>query len=385
MFFKSSISKINILYISPFPHLGGGEISLLTLLKNLDRERFKSSLICYSEGPFIEKVKELGIEVIVFERGSFLSNFLIVWRIFRYIKKNNIHLIHINCLDIRAGIAAWLARVPFIGHLRVIFPFTWRDRLFVRLSQKVIAVSNAVVNAFCQDYPECKDKFIVIPNAVEIPVDISAAKIREEFNLSPDVRLVGAVGRIDPCKGYEYFIEAAMLIKERFENVYFFIVGDVSQGDKEGRKYLDMLERQVDELGLKDYFFFMGFREDVLNVIKELDVLVVPSVVLKKNGGEVTEGFGRVAIEAMALGVPVVASNIGGLKETIEDGISGILVPPSNFEAIAEVVLSILIDKIKAITMGKAGRKRVEGLFTIEKHVANIETIYKTLMSSRRT
>lgn len=368
----------NILYISPFSHIGGGEISLLTIIKHLDKGIFNYSLICYAEGPFVEKVKELDVKIIIFKRDSLLSNFSIIWNIFQYIRRNNINMVHVNCLDIRAGIAVWLAGVPFIGHLRVIFPFTWRDYLFVRFSKKVIAVSNAVVNAFCKERPFYRDKFIIIPNAVEVPENIVPAPLKKEYNLPENVKLVGAVGRIDSCKGYEYFIKAANIIRNnKKKDVFFFIIGGISHGDIEGQEYLEMLKSEVNELKLNDRCFFTGFREDVLEVIKVLDVLVVPSVVIKKGGGVVTEGFGRVAVEAMALGVPVVASNIGGLKEIIENNVSGILVPPCNPAAIAEAVTSILSDEIKAgTTMGKNGKKRVEEAFTVQKNMGRIQELY---------
>jgi glycosyltransferase involved in cell wall biosynthesis len=382
MSFKSSINGKNILYISPFPHIGGGEISLLTILKNLDIKRFKLSLICYAEGLFVEKARKLGIDVIVFKRDSLFSNFSILWKLFRYIKKNNIHIVHVNCLDIRAGIAAWLARVPFVGHLRVVFPFTWRDRLFVQLSRKVIAVSNAVVNAFCKESSGYMSKFVVIPNAIEIPGDITPARLREEFGLSSDTKLVGAVGRIYTFKGYEYFIVSANIIKREIPNVAFFIIGGVTH--EEAEMYLNNLKRSVSKLGLSDFFFFTDFREDILSVIAALDILVVPSIEIRKAGGRVTEGFGRVAIEAMAVGVPVVASNIGGLTEIVEDNVSGILVPPGNSNAIAEAALFILTDEVKAKALGEAGRKRVEDFFVIRQQADKIEKLYFKILAKRK-
>jgi len=368
----------NILYVSPFPHIGGGEISLLIILKNLDKKRFKVSLICYAEGLFVEKAKKLGIEVVIFKRDSLFSNFSILWKLFRYIKKNNIHIMHVNCLDIRAGIAAWLARVPFIGHLRVVFPFTWRDRLFVQLSRKVIAVSNAVVNAFCKESSGYMSKFVVIPNAIEIPGDITPARLKEEFRLSSDTKLVGAVGRIDTFKGYEYFIESANIIKKEVPNVAFFIIGGVTH--EEAEMYLNNLKRSVSKLGLSDSFFFTDFREDILSVIAALDILVVPSIEIRKAGGRVTEGFGRVAIEGMAAEVPVVASNVGGLPEIVEDNISGMLVPPGNPNAIAEAVLAIFTDETKAKALGEAGRRTILERFSLKKVIKEIEGVYERIL-----
>lgn len=373
----------NILYISPLSHIGGGEVSLLLILKHLDKERFKIRVICYSEGPVVEKARNLGIDVNIFKRSSFFSNFAIVWDIFRYIKKNNIQLVHVNTLDIRGGIAAWLARIPFIGHLRVIIPFTWRDRLFVRFSGKVIAVSNAAIDAFCGERKYLSEKFIVIPNTVEVTENLTTAPLRRDFSIPEDAKLVGAVGRIDLWKGYEYFIEAATRIKKKIGNIYFFIIGGTSAEDREGQGYLDILERQVYDLGLKGSLFFTGFREDAIETIKALDVLVVPSVVLKMDKGEVTEGFGRVAIEAMAVGVPVVASNVGGLKEIIEDRVSGLLVTPGNPEAIAGAVISLIENPELANSIRNMGKRRFEEVYTPERCIKSLIILYFNILKKK--
>jgi glycosyltransferase involved in cell wall biosynthesis len=366
----------NVIYISPFAHIGGAEKSLLIFLKYLDNRMFKPLLTCYVEGPLIKHARKLDIKTIIFKRDSFLSNFFLVWKIFIYIKQNRIDLVHVNSLDIRAGIAAWLAGVPLIGHLRVIFPFTWRDRLFVQLSNRTIAVSNAVVNAFCRRRSFVRDKFIVIPNATELPRNLTPAPLKQEFGLPTDAKLIGVVGRMDPWKGYEFFLESAAIIKKHWEKIFFFIVGDVVPGDSEGRLYLDILRRKTAELNLQDCLFFAGYREDILKVIKSLNVLVVPSIVLKKNRGKVTEGFGRVVIEAMAVEVPVVVSSVGGLEEIVEDKVSGILVNPGNPSAIAKAVLSILTDESKARKLGVAGQKRVKELFDVHNIMEKITELY---------
>jgi glycosyltransferase involved in cell wall biosynthesis len=370
----------NILYISPLSYIGGGEVSLLTILRHLDKKRFNPSLICYSDGPFIEEVKNQGIEVTVFRKSSFSSDIAVILNILRYIRVKNIQLVHVNSLDIRGGIAAWLAGIPFIGHLRVIFPFTWRDRLFVRLSKKVVAVSNAVVDVFSGERGILRERFIVVPNAVEIPEGLTAAQLRKDFRIPEDAKLIGAVGRIDPCKGYEYFINAASFINKQRKDVYFFIIGGVSDEDIEGKRYLERLKRQVCETGLEEVVFFAGFRKDILEAIKALDILIVPSVVIKKEGGEITEGFGRVAIEAMAVGVPVVASRIGGLREIIEDGISGILVTPGEPQEIAKSVLRILDDEREADSLKKNARKRFERLYTPERCIESLNAIYNDIL-----
>lgn len=373
----------NILYISLFGQLGGGEISLLTILKNLDRNKFFPRLICYSDGPLISKVKGLGVEVGIFQRDSFFSNFSLAWRIFCYIKKHKIELVHVNSLDIRAGLASFLAGTPFIGHLRVIFPFTWRDALFIKFSRRVIAVSNAVKEAFTKRFPVQKDKFVIIANAADIPDKPVKANLREEFGLGSQVRLIGAVGRIDPWKGYEYFIQSAVLIKKEFSDTAFFIIGDIFLRDSEEVEYLVKLKEAVKDSDLEGCFFFAGFREDILNVILALDILVIPSIELKDGRSLRTEGFGRVAIEGMAMGVPVVASNIGGLKEIIDDGLNGLLVSPKDLQAIKNGVLKLLRDTELRNRIICEGRKKVERLYTVQRQLELIAEVYEKVINTK--
>ena len=355
---------MNILYVSPFSHIGGGEVSILTVIANLKRDIFQPLLVCYEDGPFVDKAKRSGIETIVFRRTGLISEFSIIWKLVRYIKKKKICLMHVNSLDIRAGIAAWLAGIPFIGHLRVIFPFTWRDWLFVRLSIFTIAVSEAAADEFCKYSEVYRNKFIVIPNVADIPEAVRAAPLRSEFNIPESAVLIGMAGRMDPFKGHTIFIDAAPLIRKGAPQAWFFIIGGTSPGVGDEVEYLEMLKRRIRGLGLTESFIFTGFRDDILSTIAALDVMVVPSCVIRKGARIVTEGFGRVAIEAMAVGVPVVASDAGGLKEIIEPGVSGLLVPTGNSTLIAEAVIGLLRDRKKADAMRSAAKSRFEALYS---------------------
>lgn len=378
---KLNTKTIRILYVSQFSHIGGGEVSLFTAIKHLNREKFKAYFLCYEEGPLVDKIRALGLETTILKRRSFLSSFLIVWKIFRFIKSHAIEIIHVNSLDIRTGVAAWLAGAPCIGHVRVIFPFSWRDRLFVRLSKKTIAVSNAVVQEFCKDDLKLKEKFIVIYNAIDIPDEVIPAQLHEALGIAAGVKLIGAVGRIDPVKGYEYFIDAAALLKEEMPDIAFLIIGKASLGDQEGMRYFEVLKECIGKAALDNYIFFTGFRDDVLNVIAALDVVVVPTIELKGCGWLRTEGFGRVAIEAMAAGVPVIASCVGGLKEIIEDGKSGLLVAPKDAGAIKDAVKKITSDKALKETLVREGKIRVAELFSVRQHSAALTELYTKLIN----
>ena len=375
---------IPILYINPFSYIGGGEISLLTVLRNLDRNRWSPYVVCYGQGPFVDEVKALGIDVVVFERTGAFSSIGIVYGLCRFIKKNSIRLVHVNCLDIRAAVASLLAGVPYIGHLRVIFPFSWRDRLFVRLSSKTIAVSSAVMECFCKTQLGCSQKFIIIPNPVDIAAPVIPVDVKALYGFSADSIIIGAAGRIDPLKGFEYFIEAAARVRQQLSTARFLIVGDVSADNPREKEYLRLLNQRIDESGLQKDCVLTGFRRDILNVMAGFDILVVPSVTIDTPHGPIGEGFGRVAVEAMALRVPVIVSNTGGLPEIVENGVSGIVVPAADPAALAQEIVDLVKNSGKRTGYAVAGRQRFESFYTCAMHLASLETVYGAALGQEK-
>lgn len=367
----------NILYVSPFGHMGGGEMSVLTIINNLDRSRFRPFIISYEDGPFIKRARESGIDVTVIKRGGPFSEVSVISGIARFIKDKDINLVHVNSLDIRAGIAASLSGVPYLGHLRVIYPFTWRDRLFVRMSAATAAVSEAVVSIFCSGDKSIGDKFVVMPNMVDISSGTQPAPIRSEFNIPADAKLIGMAGRIDPMKGHVLFIEAASIIRKSEPRSKFLVIGKAGNSAEEA--YLKGLKDSVKKAGLEDVFVFTGFRPDILKVMASLDVLVVPSRMLRTAGGIISEGFGRVAIEGMAAGVPVVSTKVGGLPEIIEDGVCGLLVEPDDPEAMARAVVRILNDPANRSSLVSAAKKRFGDMYSV-RAIARIENTYERLI-----
>jgi glycosyltransferase involved in cell wall biosynthesis/SAM-dependent methyltransferase len=375
---------IPVLYINPFSYIGGGEMSLLTVLRNLDRRRWKPYVACYAEGPLVEQVRAMGIEVVVFARTGILSNFSIVYGLYRFIAKNSIRLVHVNSLDIRAAAASLLAGAPYIGHLRVIFPFSWRDRWFVRMSSKTIAVSNATVKMFCKKRQGCIRKFAIIPNPVDISAAITPVDLKGTYGFPADSFVVGAVGRIDPMKGFEYFIEAAARVRQMVPAARFLVVGAITTDDPREKEYLRKLTRRIEESGLQKYCILAGFRKDILNVIAGFDIMAVPSVTTNTPRGVIGEGFGRGAVEAMALGVPVIVSNSGGLPEIVENGVSGLVVPSADAVALAQAVVDLARDSGKRAGFAAAGRRRFESLYTCERHLDSLENVYGAALGAEK-
>jgi len=143
-------------------------------------------------------------------------------------------------------------------------------------------------------------------------------------------------------------------------------------GDGEYRKRLENLRK---ELGLNENVIFAGNREDIPQILADIDIFVLSSV---------SEGFGRSAAEAMACAKPVVATKVGGVPEVVDDGITGSLVLPKNPNALAEAIITLLQNKEKAQRMGQAGRKRVEKMFSLQKNIRQTEEIYEEILQIRK-
>jgi glycosyltransferase involved in cell wall biosynthesis len=392
--------KTNILYLSHSAQLYGAEQSLLQLLKGLDRDRFSPVVALPQEGPLKQYIADLSIPVeIVPSIRAWLTRragimrllhhiglvpFLAwsVWTLAKLIRRYHIELVHTNSLVIIDGaLAARLLGIPHIWHAREMlvrnspFNFLLGPRaalsLISRLSDRIIATTNVVRRCF--DQKTDTSKIVVVYNAVDLSAfDIpqTGNAVRHAFHIPMESLLVGEVASLFPIKGYEDLVAAAAQIRQAIPQAMFIAVGDMPKARYE-RKIRDL----IDSYDLQKSFILAGFQSDIASIFSALDLVVLPSRY---------ETFGRVLVEAMAAGKPVIGTNVGGIPEIIEDGVTGLLVPPQSPDKLAEAVITILQNPSLARQMGEAGRQRVRERFSVEQHVARIQEIYEELRSSRK-
>jgi glycosyltransferase involved in cell wall biosynthesis len=180
------------------------------------------------------------------------------------------------------------------------------------------------------------------------------------------------LARLLRIKGQEVFLRAAALIASNNPHVRFVIVGD----NNVDRQYKDELKRLTVRLGIEDRVIFTGFRTDVPDLLAALSVVVSPSLGL--------EGLSNSLLESMAAGVPVVATRVGGTPEIVEDGVSGLLVPPGDPEALASALSRLLQDRITAKRLGQSARRQVFSRYSLEQAVASTERLYHDLLLRAR-
>jgi len=237
----------------------------------------------------------------------------------------------------------------------------WANQLSNCFITNSLAVKRGLVAAGIYE-----DKIQVIYNGVEVDkfYQAGAPDLRKEFGWAPGSCLVGYLGQLNSRKGITDFIEAAHLISQRYSNCRFLIFGRSPLGGNGLPKEISDL---INARHLKEYVSFGGWKDEVGKIYQALDIVVVPS--------RHEDPAPNVNIEAMASGIPVVATRVGGSPELVEDGVTGFLVGRQNAKEIADRVLELAQNSSFKKTMGEAGRNRAFKMFDIKKNAAQIETI----------
>ena len=179
----------------------------------------------------------------------------------------------------------------------------------------------------------------------EFDPELNGRVIRKEFNIGEDELIIGTVGRIDPEKGYEYFLESARIILQDFKNIRFLVVGGAFNNPSLEKSLYEMsVEKRIDKKTI-----FTGFRRDIPQILASMDVVVLPSEI---------DACSRVLFESMAMRKPLVATNAGGTPEVVQEGVTGLRVKPGDSSEMAKCIMKLLNNKNLAARFGNAGRKR---------------------------
>jgi glycosyltransferase involved in cell wall biosynthesis len=278
---------------------------------------------------------------------------------------------HVHC-----HFATHPALAGFLIHRLVGIPYSFtahgsdlhvdRTMLCRKIAEAAFAVTISRSNAAVIE-AECGGP---VPNlhVVRCGVDLRTFCPAERTGARPGSKMITCIGTLHEVKGQRYLIEAMARLVERGIDVRCRFVGDGE--DRE------MLDRLVDELNLRGCVEFVGqrTRSDVLSLLSSTDVLVAPSV--PTSGGK-REGLPVVLIEAMAAGVPVVASHLSGIPELVENDVTGLTVPPGDAAAIADAIARLLADPALAAGFARAGRERIEAEFDLDRNAARLSALFE--------
>lgn len=328
---------LNILHSIDTPGPGGAETVYLDIVAGLDRTRFKSFPVIPAKGWLYDQLQERGIAPIMIDaKGSFSLRYL--WQLIRVIKKNNIDLVlsHLLGSNVYCCLAGLLTSVPVLSTFHGFIDagvsgkiMKSKVKFINQKSQRMIFVSGQLKKYFIAYYAIQSSRAEVIYNGIDtIKFKPGHSKaLRRELGLTNNEILVGSIGNIRPAKGYDLLLRAAAEIKKNRQDVKFVIAGQGS-----GELYHGLLVLR-DRLDLQDTVFFLGFVEDTVQLLQNIEVFLLCSK---------SEGFSLSLIEAMASGVPVIATRSGGPEEIIDHGNSGLLVNPDRPNEISESICYLL-------------------------------------------
>ena len=300
----------------------------------------------------------------------------------RLLRRETPEILHFHSQHI--GRLAWWAtrRLPLarVWHCHGSFPHLGRrEAAFVKWVQRAVD-RVAAISGFVRDtFPEAlRPRVRVQYNCVQAARLRAAARpgeFRARFAVGRDAPLVGIFGSVVPIKGHRYFIEAAARVAREMPGARFAIVGGTTDAyEKMGM--LRQLQEQIAAAGIADRVIDTGFLPDATGHMCDFDVIAMPSVFTETQRGE---GFGMVMIEAMAQGVPVIATRCGAPPEVIEHGVSGLLVPPRDGAALGEAMLALLRDAALRRRIGQAGMRRVDEQFDSRAAGARLVEMYEEL------
>lgn len=355
--------------------VGGAERALVQLATGLDRDRFEPVVYCLGPRPprddasCVPPLEAAGIEVHCLGAAASRQILPVASQLKRFFNAHRpdvvqSFLFHANLVS---RIAAWRAGVrPVVAGIRVAEPrrwHLWADRWTGSLVDRYVAVSESVARFSAERAGLPAEKIVVIPNGVDparYPAEHAAAPA--SLGVAEGRRLVTFIGRLDPQKGVRWLIDSAPAWLAEAADCDLVLVGD---GPERAT-----LERQAAELGIADRVHLVGWRADVPEILAASQLLVLPSR---------WEGMPNVVLEAMASRLPVVASDVEGVRELLGPNADGQVVAFGDSGGLAKRILEFLADRSLAEEMGRRNRRRIEEQFTVERVVEAYQGLWQSL------
>jgi glycosyltransferase involved in cell wall biosynthesis len=362
-----SAARIRVLHVVRRLDLGGLEMVVLNLVRGMDRERFECRVLCLGErGAIAFRFDEIGVSV---ETLGARGRTDAVLRLTRRLWRDRIDVLHTHnpAPHLVGAVARTLARVPVLvhtkhgrnypGHPRAVLANRWASRN----TDAVVAVSEDAAEVARRVERVTPAKVRVIHNGIDLD-GLPAPERRSGDGYGRAV----SVARLHAVKDQATLFRAARRIADARPQFRLALVGDGPERPA--------LERLRHELALEENVCLHGHRDDVQASLRESDIFMLSSA---------SEGLSLTLLEAMAAGLPVIATDVGGNREVVTHGETGLLVAPGSPEALAAATLSLLDDPARALAMGRAGRQRVERVFDLRLMVRRYEDLYRELIARK--
>lgn len=378
------MTTARVLNVVPTLMCGGTENQFMTLGRLLDRTRFDLEFACLRRwGPFVDELVDRGIPLTEYQVSTFRSVSALAQqaRLARHITRRRVQIVHAYNFygNVFAIPPARLVAPVVIASIRDCAPYLTAmqkrvQRYACHFADRILVNADAVKEWLVNDGYD-PAKIVVIRNGVDLTrfdATPEPERLRRELGLADGTPLVAVVSRLTRLKGLEYFLEASAKVSERRPDARFLVVGETSPMD---RDYRGELERFAARVGVGDRVIFTGLRTDVPVLLASVNVSVMPSL---------NEALSNVLLESMAAGAPTVATRVGGTPEALIDGVTGLLVPPADADAMATAIMRMLSDDAMAARLAHAARQRIAEIFSVKQMVRATEDIYLELLDRKQ-
>ncbi len=361
---------MKVMQIVPVLNYGGIESHRFLMAKYHNPENYELSFCCLSESGIIaKKIEDLGYKVVYLHENVKIPNFTLLIKLYKLFRKERPDVVHACTAEanFHAMIAAYLAKIPVRIAEEVGLPGqSKKARLIFRsiyaLSSAVIGVSKTV-----QEY--LIDKNGVTPKKVKLiynPYDMDLYKeYRIKDNVIKKTIDILSVGRLVEDKNHIMLIKSFARVHEKYPNLFLKIVGE--------GQLRETLQRLIRSLEMQDRIYLLGYKDDIPKLLQNSDLFILPSK---------SEGLGIALIEAMAMGIPVIGTDVGGIPEVIvEDQSMGWIVPNNDMKSMAKTIEDVIkLSKEEKNTITNNAKKYVEEKFSPYSYMVNLDNLYKGMM-----
>lgn len=365
---------MKILQISSAQTIGGGERHLADLANGLMRRGHDVYAALRAKSPLIGELKELPVENVTTLPLRNSLDAKSARDLAKLVTRNEIEIVAVHMAR-DYPLAAYAARMNpgsrLIVTRHVLFPLNRLHRITLAKAAQIIAVSQAVERQLRADRVAPPERISVVLNGIDVArfararQQFDRSQFLREWELPADGLLVGTVGELTPLKGQEEFLRAAAKVARQYPNAYFIVAGiDHSRGNRQRAR----IEALIEELKMKERVRLIGWLEDLAQLYCSLDLFVSASH---------TESFGLAIAEAMASGTAVVATQTEGARELIIPGTTGLLVPISEVDKLAEVIVMLMGDKDERVRLATAAQQVAAASFAVERMIRETEEIYR--------
>lgn len=370
------VEPIPVLFVHGITEIGGAERELLVMLDRLPQRGYRPIVVCPDGGPLAQELVRRGIETRIAPLPSWRKLFAYPRRasavralrdVIALVRPAVIHVNDIWWVPQTLRAVEGLPRIPIVAHVRQEIEPPKAGRYALDRADLVLPVSRQIQRSLEAGgvRPERLRTLYSGLDMARVKDQEDGRDARRRFGIPAESPVLGTVANLFARKGYEVMFRALPMILKVSPQTHYLIVGT---GDAD---YETRLRTMVEVLGLADRVHFAGFQDSVYPCLAAMDLYVHPALM---------EGFGIAVLEAMAMRKPVVATMTGGLPEIVQDGETGVLVPPGDSEALAKAVSALLQDPARCRQLGEAGRARVAAHFTVESMMDRLASGYEALL-----